>query len=196
MAFEQKHFLNIVPFVAAVRDKKAAEAIVGEATRRWRRPDVLVNNAGIFSSLPLADLTAAHVRDVVDTNVAAPSLLAAAAVPRLSEDRGTIVNVSSTFGHRPAPGFSLYGASRAAIEHLTRRWAVEPAGYGIRVNAVAPGPTESEALAAAGLSETDISEIKQEEAARVPLGRRGAPAEVARWIVYLADPAASWVRGR
>jgi NAD(P)-dependent dehydrogenase (short-subunit alcohol dehydrogenase family) len=186
----------IVPFVADLRADDAAVSVVGEAVRRWGRVDVLVNNAGVFSSLPLAEVTARGLRDVVDTNVTAPSLLAAAAVTRLQEHRGAIVNVSSTFGHRPAPGFSHYGASKAAIEHLTRSWAAELGAQGIRVNAVAPGPTESEALIAAGLSEADIVEIKRAEAARIPLGRRGDPAEVARWIVHLADPAASWVTGQ
>ena len=187
---------SIVPFVADVRGEEAAEAVVGEAARLWGRVDVLVNNAGVFSSLPLAEVTAPALRDVVDTNVTAPSLLAAAALSSLREHRGTIVNVSSTFGHRPAPGFSHYGASKAAIEHLTRSWAAELAAHGIRVNAVAPGPTESEALVAAGLPEADIVEIKRAEAARIPLGRRGDPAEVAQWIVHLADPAASWVTGQ
>jgi NAD(P)-dependent dehydrogenase (short-subunit alcohol dehydrogenase family) len=187
---------SIVPFVADVRDEDAIDAIVGETARRWGRVDVLVNNAGVFSSLPLGEVTASNLRDVVDTNVTAPSLLAAAALPLLREHRGAIVNVSSTFGHRPAPGFSHYGASKAAIEHLTRSWAAELAAHGIRVNAVAPGPTESEALVAAGLSEADISEIKRAEAARIPLGRRGDPDEVARWVVHLADPAASWVTGQ
>jgi NAD(P)-dependent dehydrogenase (short-subunit alcohol dehydrogenase family) len=186
----------IVPFVADVRGEDAAAAVAGAAARRWERVDVLVNNAGVFSALPLAEVTAARLRDVVDTNVTAPSLLAAAALPLLREHRGTIVNVSSTFGHRPAPGFAHYGASKAAIEHLTRSWAAELAAHGIRVNAVAPGPTESEALVAAGLAEADIAEIKRAEAARIPLGRRGDPAEVARWIVHLADPAASWVTGQ
>jgi NAD(P)-dependent dehydrogenase (short-subunit alcohol dehydrogenase family) len=104
--------------------------------------------------------------------------------------------VSSTFGHRPAAGFAHYAASKAAIEQLTRSWALELAPDGIRVNAVAPGPTESEALASAGLPADAIEQIKTDEAARIPLRRRGEPAEVAAWIVRLADRHTSWLTGQ
>jgi NAD(P)-dependent dehydrogenase (short-subunit alcohol dehydrogenase family) len=77
-----------------------------------------------------------------------------------------------------------------------RRHPLELAADGIRVNALAPGPTESDALAAAGLPETVIDEIKRDEAARIPLGRRGEPGEVASWILRLADPASTWLTGQ
>jgi NAD(P)-dependent dehydrogenase (short-subunit alcohol dehydrogenase family) len=73
---------------------------------------------------------------------------------------------------------------------------VELAAGGVRVNALAPGPTESEALAAAGLPEATVEQIKQDEAARIPLGRRGEPAEVAAWILRLADPETTWLTGQ
>ncbi|MCO1654311.1 SDR family NAD(P)-dependent oxidoreductase [Pseudonocardia humida] len=129
-------------------------------------------------------------------DVVAPGLLAAAALPSLRERRGAIVNVTSTFGHRPAPGAAHRGASKAALEHLTRSWALELAADGARLNAVAPGPTESGALAAAGLSPEVVEQVKRAEVARVPLGRRGGPEEVAAWVVRLADPAAGWVTGQ
>lgn len=127
----------------------AADEIVRHAVNRWGRVDVVVNNAGILAMMPLGEVTAEGINRVFATNVTAPSLLASAAMPCLRASRGSVVNVSSTYGHRPIAQASHYGASKAAIEHLTRSWALELAAEGVRVNAVAPGPTESEALAGA-----------------------------------------------
>jgi NAD(P)-dependent dehydrogenase (short-subunit alcohol dehydrogenase family) len=186
---------SIVPFVADLRGDNAAQAVIDAAVGKWGRIDVLVNSAGVFASMLLTDSTATRIADILAVNVTAPSLLASAALPQLREHGGTIINVSSTFGHRPAPGASHYGASKAAVEQLTRSWAAELAAQ-IRVNAVAPGPTESGALVAAGLSEAMIAEIKRTEETRIPLGRRGEPAEIAEWIVRLADPGAAWITGQ
>ena len=90
------------------------------------------------------------------------------ALPHLLDSRGSIINTSSTFGTKPAPGPSLYGASKAALEHATRSWALELAGDGVRVNAVVPGPTESEALDRIGLSDAEIEQVKADEGARIP----------------------------
>jgi len=171
---------GIVPFDADICADDAPAAVIDEAIGRWGRIDVLVNNAGAAAIMPLA----------------APSLLARAALPHLREVHGSIVNVSSTFGHRPLPGGSHYAASKAAIEMLTQSWALELAEGNVRVNAVAPGPTESEALAAAGLPGEAVDKIKQSEAERIPLGRRGKPEDIAAWIVHLADPASTWLTGQ
>ncbi|MEV5327592.1 SDR family oxidoreductase [Nonomuraea sp. NPDC052634] len=174
----------------------APQAVVDAAIGRWGRLDILVNNAGGTAIMPLADTDADRVTALFALNVTAPSLLAHAALPHLRDTRGTIVNVSSTYGHRPLPGAAHYAASKAAIEQLTRSWALELAADGIRVNAVAPGPTESEALSAAGLPAEVVEQIKKDEAARIPLGRRGTPEEVAAWIVHLAAPNAAWITGQ
>ncbi|WP_268929362.1 SDR family NAD(P)-dependent oxidoreductase [Mesorhizobium muleiense] len=107
--------------------------------------DVAVpGNAGAL--LPLRDATAERINTIFAVNVVGPSLLTAAALPHLEATKGPIVNISSTFGHKPGADLSHYAASKAALEHLTRCWALELAPEGLRDNAVAAGPTESSAL--------------------------------------------------
>ncbi|MFD2792382.1 SDR family NAD(P)-dependent oxidoreductase [Promicromonospora vindobonensis] len=179
-----------------LRSPGAPQHVVDTATDRWGTLDVLVNNAGTTAMMSLADTTADGIDGLLSLNVTAPSLLASAALPHLLRSKGSIVNISSTYGHRPLPGAAHYAASKAAVEQLTRSWALELAADGVRVNAVAPGPTESQALTAAGLPDATVEEIKRDEAARIPLGRRGEPEEVASWIVRLADPATTWLTGQ
>ncbi|MEQ9569049.1 MAG: SDR family oxidoreductase [Longimicrobiales bacterium] len=81
------------------------------------------------------------------------------------------------------------------MEQITRNWALLAAPYGVRVNAVAPGPTETGILEASGLDAVEVETIVEEEQKAIPMGRRGRPEEVARWIAHLADPAAGWVTG-
>ncbi|RNF28354.1 ketoreductase, partial [Massilia aurea] len=92
---------------------------------------------------------------------------------------------------------SHYGASKAAVEHLTRCWALELAPRGIRVNAIAAGPTETDFLAERmGLTPEQIQAVKADEAARIPLGRRGEPDDVAAAIVALAGAMGGWITGQ
>jgi NAD(P)-dependent dehydrogenase (short-subunit alcohol dehydrogenase family) len=188
---------DIISLVADAAAPDDAARTIARAVDRWGRLDVLVNNAGAGAILPLADATADRVRDIFAVNVLGPSLLAAAALPYLAAAKGAIINVSSTYGHRPAAGLSHYAASKAALEHLTRCWALELAPHGVRVNAIAAGPTETGALTGMmGLSAAQAAAIDEHERAQIPLKRRGHPDDVARWIVALADPAAAWVTGQ
>jgi NAD(P)-dependent dehydrogenase (short-subunit alcohol dehydrogenase family) len=187
---------SISALPADLREQDAARRVTEKAMAEWGRVDVLVNNAGVYRAASLEQVTAQDVIDVMATNVVAPTLLASAALPHLKDSGGAIINVSSSTGQRPSARAAYYAASKAAIEQLTRCWALELAPFGVRVNAVAPGPTESEALAAGGLREEIIEKIKKAEIERIPLGRRGEPGDVATWILRLADPASTWLTGQ
>ena len=188
---------NIAGIVADAASTDDARRTIAKAMDLWGRIDALINNAGAGAILPLADTTADRITDIFSVNVLGPSLLASAALPHLKARRGTIINVSSTFGHRPAAGLSHYASSKAALEHLTRCWALELAPFGIRVNAVAAGPTESGALTGMmGLTQEQAAAVKEQERARIPLGRRGVPDDVAEWIVRLAGSASEWMTGQ
>ena len=188
---------NIAGFTADVSVAADAARTINETLNAWGRVDILVNNAGAGAILPMADATAEKIAGIFAVNVLGPSLLSAAALPYLVASKGSIVNVSSTLGHKPAVGLSHYAASKAALDHLTRCWALELAPQGVRVNAVAAGPTETGALTGMmGLSAEHAEAVKEREREKVPLRRRGTPAEVARWIVSLADPASEWVTGQ
>lgn len=187
---------NIYPLVADSSDPASAELIAGTVKSKWGKLDVLVNNAGAGTMANLDDVTEKSITDIFSVNVIAASLLAKACLPFLRESRGTIINVSSTIGHKPMPGLSHYGASKAALDHMTKSWALELAPT-IRVNAVAAGPTESGALTGMmGFSEEMAAQIKEQEIAMIPLGRRGVPEDISQWIVFLADPSTSWVTGQ
>lgn len=174
----------------------AAGTVVGTAVERWGRLDLLVNNAGVTAVMPLAETDRTVITKLFELNVTAPSLLAHAALPHLRDSSGSIVNVSSTYGHRPMAGGAHYAATKSAIEQLTRSWALELAPEGVRVNAVAPGPTRTDVLAAAGLSDDTVDEMYSYERERIPLGRIGDPSDVADWILRIADPRVSHVTGQ
>ncbi|MBS7546195.1 SDR family NAD(P)-dependent oxidoreductase [Ancylobacter oerskovii] len=183
--------------VADAARPEAIEATVAEALRHWGRLDIVVNNAGAGQPAALAQMSAESLEAIFSTNVFGPSLLAKAALPHLRRTRGTIVNLSSTLARKPVPGFSAYCASKAALEQLTRSWALELAPDGIRVNAVASGPVETDFLRERmGFSDEEVAAIKAREVEMIPLGRRGVPEDVARWVVALADPSADWITGQ
>lgn len=188
---------NIDAIVADAAEPEDARRTIAKAVDTWGRLDILVNNAGAGALLPLKDATAEKITKILAVNIVGPSLLAALALPHLAAAKGAVINVSSTFGHKPAAELSHYAASKAALEHLTRCWALELAPQGVRVNAIAAGPTETGALTGMmGLSTERAAAIEEAERKLIPLKRRGNPDDVVRWIVHLADPAAEWVTGQ
>lgn len=147
--------------------------------------------------MPLAEVNVERMIDIFATNVFGPSILAREALPYLKESKGSIINISSTYGSKAGAALSHYGASKAALEYLTRAWALELASMGVRVNAIAVGPTESGALTGMmGLSPEQAAAIEEHERKQIPLGRRAVPDEVAHWIISFADSENEWITGQ
>jgi NAD(P)-dependent dehydrogenase (short-subunit alcohol dehydrogenase family) len=153
--------------------------------------EVLVNNAGMFPGAPLVSQDVESFDAAFALNVRAPYFLSAALVPGMIErGRGSIVNVSTMAASVGMPGLSAYGATKAALESLTRTWAAELGAHGIRVNAVAPGPTGTEMF----LSSMD-ADTQSAVAASTILGRVADPQEIARVIAFVATDAGSYLTG-
>jgi NAD(P)-dependent dehydrogenase (short-subunit alcohol dehydrogenase family) len=151
--------------------------------------DVLVNNAGIFPFGPSHEIAIDDVQATLDFNVVAPFTLVAALVPGMVQrGTGAIVNVSTMVASFGLPGMSAYGASKAALELLTKAWAAEYGPAGVRVNAVAPGPTRTPGTEPMG---DGIDQL----AATLPLGRAADAKASASTIVFLASDEASFVNG-
>jgi NAD(P)-dependent dehydrogenase (short-subunit alcohol dehydrogenase family) len=152
--------------------------------------EVLVNNAGMFPGAPLVSQDVESFDAAFALNVRAPYFLSAALVPGMIErGRGSIVNVSTMAASVGMPGLSAYGATKAALESLTRTWAAELGAHGIRVNAVAPGPTGTEMFLSMP------ADARSAVAASTILGRMADPQEIARVIAFVATDAGSYLTG-
>ncbi len=155
-------------------------------------PSILVNNAGLFSFDALADIAEAEFHRQFDTNVLGVLLTSQAALKHFPEGGGSIVNISSIASFSAMPKSSVYSATKAAVDQITRALAKELGPRNIRVNAVAPGQTSTEGLRASGL---EGGEMEQFVVASTPLGRIGTPDDIVPAIVFLASDAARWITG-
>jgi NAD(P)-dependent dehydrogenase (short-subunit alcohol dehydrogenase family) len=176
-----------------VRHEDDVRTLVDKAVARFGRLDVAVNNAGTEGKPgPVTEQSAESYAAIFDTNVLG-TLLSMKHELRvmLAQGSGSIVNVSSTFGHTGGAGASVYVASKHAVEGLTKSAALEASSSGVRVNAVAPGPIDTVLLTRF----TGSDERKAGAIAGVPLRRLGKPEEIAESIVFLSSEKASFITG-
>jgi NAD(P)-dependent dehydrogenase (short-subunit alcohol dehydrogenase family) len=179
---------------ADVRHDGEVRDLVDQAVARFGRLDAAVNNAGTEGQPGLAvDQTAESYAATFDTNVLG-TLLSLKHELRVmtAQERGSIINISSTYGHEGAAYASVYAGSKHAVEGITKSAALEVATTGVRVNAVAPGPTDTGMLDRF----TGTPENKAALASSVPLGRVGKPDDIANAVLFLASDAASFVTGQ
>jgi 3-oxoacyl-[acyl-carrier protein] reductase len=154
-------------------------------------PNVLVNNAGVFSFEPLEAVTEAEFHRQFDTNVLGTLLTTQEAATAFNGDGGSVINISTISSINPVPNSVVYSASKSAIDAITKGLAKELAGRKIRVNAIAPGMTGTEAVLKLGIS----LEVANAIGAPIPLGRLGQPDDIARVALFLASDQSSWLTG-
>jgi 3-oxoacyl-[acyl-carrier protein] reductase len=177
---------------ANVAKEPEIRCLFSEAKKAFGSLDILVNNAGIYEFAPLENITAEHFHKTFDLNVLGLLLASQEAVKHFGPAGGSIINISSVVATAAPAGTSVYSATKAAVDAVTRSLAQELGPRKIRVNSINPGMVETEGVRAAGIAEGDM---RKEYEARAPLRRIGRPQDIAPAAVFLASPDSSWMTG-
>ena len=177
---------------ANVAGKEGIVRLFAETRKAFGQLDILVNNAGVYEFAPLEDVTEEHFHKQFDLNVLGLILASQEALKHFGPAGGSIINISSVVSTAAGPSASVYSATKAAVDAVTKSLAKELGARNIRVNAINPGMVETEGVHAAGIVESDFR--KQVEA-QTPLGRIGQPQDVAPAAVFLASSDSSWITG-
>jgi 3-oxoacyl-[acyl-carrier protein] reductase len=178
---------------ADVSKPAEAKQLVDAAVSQFGRVDILVNNAGVYEFLPLHQITEQHFDRMFDLNVRGLLFATQAAAAAIGDQGGSIINIGSMASQAPPPGASVYSATKSALDAITRSLAAELGARKILVNAVLPGPVETEGVqstVADGGGEFIAQLVK-----RTPLGRIGQPRDIATVVSFLASDDAGWITG-
>jgi 3-oxoacyl-[acyl-carrier protein] reductase len=177
---------------ADVSKPAEAKQLIDAAVSEFGRFDILVNNAGVYDFLPLQQITEEHFDRMFDLNVKGLLFATQAAAGAFGEHGGSIVNIGSVASLSPPPGGSVYSATKGAVDVITKSLAAELGPRNILVNAVLPGPVETEG--AQSMAEWD--QFKAMLLPRTPLGRVGQPGDIASVVSFIASEDAGWITGQ
>ncbi|HVS40364.1 MAG TPA: glucose 1-dehydrogenase [Gemmataceae bacterium] len=177
---------------ADVSKPEDVRRLFAESKKAFGKLDILVNNAGVYEFAPLGAISVEHFHKHFDLNVLGLLLATQEAVKQFGPAGGSIVNISSVAAALTPPNTSVYSASKAAVNAITRALAAELGPRKIRVNAVAPGVIETEGLHTSGIAGSDFQKGAE---AQTPLGRIGRPEDVAPAVVFLASPESAFTTG-
>jgi 3-oxoacyl-[acyl-carrier protein] reductase len=178
--------------LADVSKPDEAKRLVDAAVKEFGRVDILVNNAGVYEFAPLEQITEAQFDRMFDLNVKGLLFTTQAAVNAMGGHGGSIINLGSVASVAAPPSGSVYAASKGAVDVITRSLAAELGPRKILVNAVLPGPVDTEGNRAMA----DADQINAMLVGRTPLGRIGQPREIATVVSFLASAEAGWVTGQ
>ncbi|MGB7632081.1 MAG: glucose 1-dehydrogenase [Nitrososphaeraceae archaeon] len=189
---------NITGVQSDVSNLADLDRLYSEVKKQKDHIDILFANAGLGESAPLEAITEAHFNKIFSVNVKGLLFTVQKALP-LFQGGGSIILNASTAGSKASTGFSVYGATKAAVRSFARSWAVELKHRKIRVNAISPGPIDTPGLSGfvrdMAQNVQEIEQIKASIISSVPLGRMGSPDEVAKAVSFLASDDSSFITG-
>jgi 3-oxoacyl-[acyl-carrier protein] reductase len=169
-----------------------AKQLVDAAVSEFGQLDIPVNNTGVYDFAPLPQITEEHFDRMFDLNVKGLLFATQAATSVMGKEGGRVINIGSVASVSAPPGASVYSATKGAVDVLTKSLAAELGARKILVNAVLPGPVDTEE----NLAMADADQINEMFIARMPLGRIGQPRDIATVVSFLASPEASWITGQ
>ncbi len=179
---------------ANVAKKAEIEHLFAQVKQTFGKLDILVNNAGIYEFSPLEGITEEHFHKQFDLNVLGLILTCQEAAKHFASEGGSIINISSIVSTLAPPNASVYSATKAAVDAVTKSLAKELGSRHIRINSINPGMVETEGTQTMGLTLAE-SESRQQTEAQTPLGRIGQPQDIAPAVVFLASNDAAWITG-